>query len=115
MLCKKDIYGFPRLIEQQITTEIQTSERDDLVLAGILSVLKGRGNRQSFTLSPEKANIALKKLSEMSKCSMPDTSKGVKFLRRGDNQFIIVPVDAVPNQSAVAYQFPENAAMFYDA
>lgn len=98
---------------------VKTNNRDDLVLAGIISVLKGSCHPGDFILNPDKATIVLKKLQEMTRKGyvqyvMPNTSKGVKFFRSG-NSFKIVPVDAVPKQLALIYEFPESAAMFYNA
>lgn len=97
----------------------KTRECDDLVLAGIISVLKGSCHPGDFTLKPDKANIVLKKLQDMTdngyfRLAMPDASKGIKFFR-GDGHFTMVPVDAVPSQTALLYEFPESAAMFYNA
>lgn len=110
---RKDFFGEPRMLQLEFPVS-QTSEKDDLVLAGILAVLKGSDHPQSFTLPPDKAAIALKKLGDMVRFKMPDTSKGAKFFR-GDGHFTIVPVDARPGQLAIVYEFPENAAMFYNA
>lgn len=99
---------------------IRTNETDDLVLAGILAVFKGSDHPQSFTLSSEKAAIVFERLEEMTrkgdkfKLAMPNPSRGAKFFR-GYGHFTIVPVDARPNQLAIVYEFPESAAMFYNA
>lgn len=110
---KKDFFGEPRILQLEFPLS-QTSEKDDLVIAGIIAVLKGSDHPQSFTLPPDKADIALKKLRDMARLKMPETSTGVKFFRNG-NHFTIVPVDARPGQLAIVYEFPETAAMFYNA
>lgn len=97
----------------------KTKERDDLVLAGIISVLKDSNQAKDFTLNSQKAKIVFNKLVDMTdngyfRLTMPDTSKGIKFFR-GNDHFTMIPVDAKPNQLAIVYEFPENAAIFYNA